>query len=254
MLNEKCAPNTGKPLKRRRSMSHTIERRQSARTMEKTAWRFAKSFSMDLTNMSEVEKPSLHPTRAVKRKIVDELDNVESSIGREDEVTPTSYDPHRDKNRDSSPITTPPHSSHDHEVVRPNSKEFVKSSKRSQINPLDSPATRTRSATRRLTTTEEVQNTREENVENVVELPTKDPKPKKTRGPTKMQTIAVEPELKLNIRFNEYGQPIGETSVGLASFLGSLVREVVPVNIETWKKLSTRHKEVLWHSIQVSRK
>ena len=48
--------------------------------------------------------------------------------------------------------------------------------------------------------------------------------------------------MKVNVRYNKYGQPIGETSVGLSSFFGTLVREVVPVNVESWKKLSTRQK------------
>ncbi|TYK28558.1 Plant transposase [Cucumis melo var. makuwa] len=69
-----------------------------------------------------------------------------------------------------------------------------------------------------------------------------------------MQTIAMEPEMKLDIRYKGYGQPIGETLVGLSSFLGTLVREVVPVNVETWKKISTRQKEILWHFIQAKSK
>ncbi|KAA0058315.1 Plant transposase [Cucumis melo var. makuwa] len=65
---------------------------------------------------------------------------------------------------------------------------------------------------------------------------------KKTRGPTKMKTIAVEKQSRVDIVFNEYGQPINDESVGLASFLEPLVREVVPVNLENWLKLPTRVK------------
>ena len=90
---------------------------------------------------------------------------------------------------------------------------------------------------------EEVQPKQEEN-ENVdcEEVHTKEVGPKKTRGKTNMKTIAMELEMKVNVRYNKYGQPIGETSVGLSSFFGTLVREVVPVNVESWKKLSTRQK------------
>ena len=48
-----------------------------------------------------------------------------------------------------------------------------------------------------------------------------------------MQTIGREAKIKLNIKYNRYRQPIGETSVGLSSFFGTLVREEVPVNVET---------------------
>ena len=154
--------------------------------------------------------------------------------------------------RETSPLpdplpeeaTTPLPSSHVNATIHPQSR-------RPPNRPLDSPAGRTRSAVRKLPV-EEVESQLEEN-ENVdcEEVHTKEPSPKKTRGRTKMQTIAMEPEMKLDIRYNGYGQPIGETSVGLSSFLGTLVREVVPVNVETWKKISTRQKEILWHSIQV---
>ncbi|TYK00394.1 Plant transposase [Cucumis melo var. makuwa] len=74
--------------------------------------------------------------------------------------------------------------------------------------------------------------------------------PKKRRGPTKMKTLATEECDKVNITFNKFGQPIGEASVGLSSFLGPLVREVVPMTLNDWRKLSTRYKEILWTSIQ----
>ncbi|KAA0060326.1 Plant transposase [Cucumis melo var. makuwa] len=54
--------------------------------------------------------------------------------------------------------------------------------------------------------------------------PNKQQLPKKHRGPTKMKTIATEEFDKVNITFNQFGQPIGEASVGLSSFLGPLVK------------------------------
>lgn len=113
------------------------------------------------------------------------------------------------------------------------------------IPTLDSPATRTRLARRR-----QIETSNENDIIN--ERPTETTTlPKRTRGPTKMKTIAVDKQSRVDVAFNEYGQPIGDTSVGLASFLGPLVREVVPVNLEEWKKLPTRLKVVLWKSIQV---
>ncbi|XP_031738363.1 uncharacterized protein LOC101217008 isoform X4 [Cucumis sativus] len=81
--------------------------------------------------------------------------------------------------------------------------------------------------------------------------PTMQQHPKKRRGPTKMKPIAIEECNKVDITFDQFGQPIGEASIGLSSFLGALVREVVPVTLSNWRKLSTTSKEILWTSIQL---
>jgi len=170
-----------------------------------------------------------------------------------------------EENMESSPID-----------VHPNTLSPKPSDKIVEGNPiLDSPAARTRLAIRRQATTLANEKAVEDHVEDHIEepqletttLPNEkavedhviDEEPpfetmtlrKKTRGPTKMKTIAVEKQSRVDIVFNEYGQPIGNESVGLASFLGPLVREVVPVNLENWLKLPTRLKVVLWKSIQV---
>ena len=94
---------------------------------------------------------------------------------------------------------------------------------------------------------------RSQNVElvNVCE-PSRQQLPKKRRGPTKTKPIAIEECNKVGVTFDQFGQPIEEASIGLSSFLGPLVREVVPVTLSDWRKLSTRSKEILWTSIQVS--
>ncbi|XP_050942221.1 uncharacterized protein LOC103493280 isoform X3 [Cucumis melo] len=84
-----------------------------------------------------------------------------------------------------------------------------------------------------------------------VSEPTMQQLPKKHRGPTKMKPIAIEECNKVDITFDQFGQPIGEASIGLSSFLGALVREIVPVTLSDWRKLSTRSKEILWTSIQL---
>ncbi|KAA0061411.1 uncharacterized protein E6C27_scaffold749G001080 [Cucumis melo var. makuwa] len=112
---------------------------------------------------------------------------------------------------------------------------------------LDSPAARTRLAIRRQATTSNVNGFEEPPLETTT-LPNEKPVedhivneeppfetmtlPKKTRGPTKMKTIAVEKQSRVDIVFNEYGQPIGDESIRLVFFLGPLVKEVVPVNLE----------------------
>ncbi|XP_062075132.1 uncharacterized protein LOC133779155 [Humulus lupulus] len=73
---------------------------------------------------------------------------------------------------------------------------------------------------------------------------------KRTRGPTKMKSIATNSDGRLEVKFNSKGQPIGTTSIKLSSFLGALVREIVPITITDWRKITPGMKEVLWKSIQ----
>ncbi|XP_062116743.1 uncharacterized protein LOC133830713 isoform X2 [Humulus lupulus] len=73
---------------------------------------------------------------------------------------------------------------------------------------------------------------------------------KRTRGPTKMKSIATDSGGRLEVKFNSKGQPIGTTSVKLSSFLGAPVREIVPITITNWRKITPGMKEVLWKSIQ----
>lgn len=45
----------------------------------------------------------------------------------------------------------------------------------------------------------------------------------KCKGLTKMKTIVIDEHNKMDITYNEYEQSIGRTSVGLTSFLGTLL-------------------------------
>ena len=73
---------------------------------------------------------------------------------------------------------------------------------------------------------------------------------KQTRGKTKMKGVAYN-QSPIEVKFNSKGQPIGEASIGLSSFLGALVREIVPVTINDWRKITPEMTEVLWKSVQV---
>ena len=54
---------------------------------------------------------------------------------------------------------------------------------------------------------------------------------KRKRGPTKMRGLALQTDGPITVRFNSLGQSVGEGSVSLSSFLGPLVREIVPYTI-----------------------
>ncbi|PON33598.1 hypothetical protein PanWU01x14_351230 [Parasponia andersonii] len=80
--------------------------------------------------------------------------------------------------------------------------------------------------------------------------PLAEPFEKKKRGPTKMKGIAINSNGRLQIEFNSRGQPIGKESISLSSFLELLLREIVPITIPDWRKVTKEMKEVLWKSIQ----
>ncbi|KAF7154287.1 hypothetical protein RHSIM_Rhsim01G0136300 [Rhododendron simsii] len=60
---------------------------------------------------------------------------------------------------------------------------------------------------------------------------------KRKRGLTKLKTIAVDGSSRIEVEFDENGQPIGDGSIKLSSFLGPLVREIVPYTLSDWRKL-----------------
>ncbi|XP_020879181.1 uncharacterized protein LOC110227818 [Arabidopsis lyrata subsp. lyrata] len=77
-----------------------------------------------------------------------------------------------------------------------------------------------------------------------------EPKRKKHRGPTKMKNIAKDPTVREKVDYNLMGDPYGPGSVKLSSYVGTLVREHVPVTIENWKHVGQDIKTVLWKSVQ----
>uniref|UniRef100_A0A803Q2I8 Uncharacterized protein n=1 Tax=Cannabis sativa TaxID=3483 RepID=A0A803Q2I8_CANSA len=65
-----------------------------------------------------------------------------------------------------------------------------------------------------------------------------------------MKSFATSSEGRLPVKFNALGQPIRKESISLSSFFGPLVREVVPITIPDWRKITLGMKEVLRRSIQ----
>jgi len=79
-----------------------------------------------------------------------------------------------------------------------------------------------------------------------------EPKRKRHRGPTRLKDIAKDPNTRVKVEFTNMGEPIRKGSVKLASYVGALVREHVPVTIERWTKIGEELRTVLWKSVQVS--
>ncbi|PIA46972.1 hypothetical protein AQUCO_01500482v1 [Aquilegia coerulea] len=66
------------------------------------------------------------------------------------------------------------------------------------------------------------------------------------RGPAKCDTVATESSKRMKVNFNERGQPIGDESNKLVSFVGANVRKIVDMTIHDWRKVSPGIKETLW--------
>ena len=57
---------------------------------------------------------------------------------------------------------------------------------------------------------------------------------------------------KIKIRYNERGDPVGETRHTLQSYIGMLGRTMVPIDIPSWPKVDEEMKERLWNDVQVN--
>ncbi|KAL5569972.1 hypothetical protein UlMin_026547 [Ulmus minor] len=73
---------------------------------------------------------------------------------------------------------------------------------------------------------------------------------KKTRGRTTMSSLGKKEDELIKIKWNIKGQPIGFNSVQFSSYLGALVREIVPYTLTCWKRLPKTKEDILWASIQ----
>lgn len=66
-----------------------------------------------------------------------------------------------------------------------------------------------------------------------------------------MKTLSLTLDERLAVDFNELSEPIGPNSKYLSSYIGTLAREMVPMNISHWKKFDDRLKDDLWMCVQV---
>lgn len=78
-------------------------------------------------------------------------------------------------------------------------------------------------------------------------------KQRNVRGPTKMKRMWKEydPNSKIQLKFNRYGQPCGLKICKLTSFIGCLVRgKEISLAHKNWSKVDKSHKEKLWTTIK----
>lgn len=72
---------------------------------------------------------------------------------------------------------------------------------------------------------------------------------KKTRGRTILANLTRRNGELIKINWNMNGQPIGDNSIQFASFVGTLVREIVPYTLSDWRKMTPIMIDFLWASI-----
>ncbi|GAY62796.1 hypothetical protein CUMW_220650, partial [Citrus unshiu] len=73
---------------------------------------------------------------------------------------------------------------------------------------------------------------------------------KKTRGPAKIDFVALIDGKRIEVIFNEYGQPVGRNSNRLSSFIGCLVRQMVPLTLDSWHRVESDLRERLWTCVK----
>uniref|UniRef100_A0A803PVJ9 Uncharacterized protein n=1 Tax=Cannabis sativa TaxID=3483 RepID=A0A803PVJ9_CANSA len=73
---------------------------------------------------------------------------------------------------------------------------------------------------------------------------------KKARGRTMLANLTRRNGDLIKINWNMNGQPISDDSVQFASFVGILVKEIVPYTLSDWRKMTPMMRDILWASIQ----
>uniref|UniRef100_A0A803NIR2 Transposase n=1 Tax=Cannabis sativa TaxID=3483 RepID=A0A803NIR2_CANSA len=84
----------------------------------------------------------------------------------------------------------------------------------------------------------------------------KQPEPKKLRGPSVCKEVLKwrSQGLKVPLKWNEHGQPIGDHCRILQTYLGHLARTMVPINFIDWPSVSDTRLSNLWDDIEAMRK
>ena len=76
---------------------------------------------------------------------------------------------------------------------------------------------------------------------------------KGVRGRTRLKNVIENRSkgIREKIQYDEKGQEVEEENISFHSFLGITAREVVPINVSDWRKVSKKIKARLWHVVNV---
>uniref|UniRef100_A0A803QC80 DUF8039 domain-containing protein n=1 Tax=Cannabis sativa TaxID=3483 RepID=A0A803QC80_CANSA len=123
-------------------------------------------------------------------------------------------------------------------MTRTATNGFATNTKMTRAPTKGSPFANTRSSHRQAKIETPLNYDHENSLDNIPEHVTQK---KRRRGQTKMKGIALT-DGRIAVRFNAKGQAVGDGSVSLASFVGPLVREIVPYTITDWRKSSKNNE------------
>lgn len=73
---------------------------------------------------------------------------------------------------------------------------------------------------------------------------------KKKRGPAKIDVVASIDGKCMDVLFNEIGQAVDDNSIKLSSYIGSLVKQMVPITLNSWHEVDEDLRKRLWICVQ----
>lgn len=74
----------------------------------------------------------------------------------------------------------------------------------------------------------------------------------KGRGPTTCRNLKKKKATEqLSVQFDQYGRVIGPYATKFVSYIGSLVRSQVDINIKSWRDVDAGLKNIIWEDVKV---
>ena len=70
-------------------------------------------------------------------------------------------------------------------------------------------------------------------------------------GLLKIDVVASTDGKHMNVLFNEIGQVVGDNSIKLSSYIGSLVKKMVHITLNSWHKVDEDLRKRLWIFVRV---
>ena len=75
-----------------------------------------------------------------------------------------------------------------------------------------------------------------------------------SRGRTRLDKLVRQRAhgIRKDIKFNKFGQPIGDFASEMQSYIGILAQEKVRISYKSWKQVPSGVKDLIWESVNVS--
>ncbi|KAL5824510.1 hypothetical protein ACOSQ3_020573 [Xanthoceras sorbifolium] len=73
-------------------------------------------------------------------------------------------------------------------------------------------------------------------------------KKRKGRGKNRFDSNKIAKAKEMSIGFNEFGQPVGDGSIVLSTFFGTLVTQLIPITYKSWPEVPEILKNSVWET------